>query len=65
MNIFAMNPIVAALAGPYSGGDDYRERRPYDNNPDRSRGAKEFRKKKSRRKMAKASRRANRNGGNK
>lgn len=54
---------AASIAGPYCGMDSRCEPRPYDNNPDRSRGAKEFRKKKSRRKMAKASRRANRNGG--
>lgn len=33
---------------------------PYDNNPDRSRGAREFKRKKKRRKAAKKSRRTNR-----
>ncbi len=55
--------VAAAIAGPYSGMDRRcYDPRPYDNNPDRSRGAKAFHKKKARRKMAKASRRLNRKG---
>lgn len=53
---------AAAIAGPYCGMSSRCEPRIYDDNPDRSRGAKAFHKKKARRKMAKASRRLNRKG---
>lgn len=59
--ILAAAAGLAAMAnGPYTGGGEQYERAPYDPNPQRSVGAAEFKHKKKRRKMARASKKNNR-----